>query len=287
MRDRDCLTATARDVRSFVSASTRAGLDAKSINRSLSAIRGFYRYLMRDGRVAADPTAGIRGLKERHRLPSFLFEHEVDGLIDAPAETLWEVRDRLMVALLYATGCRVAEVVGIDINDVDRRGGSARVIGKGNKQRLVFFGDDVSTLLGDYLLLRRAARLPASAALLINRSGGRLTDRGMRDILARMRHRFGIPKKMSPHTFRHTFATHLLNHGADLRSVQEMLGHASLSTTQRYTHTSLERLVSVYRSAHPHGGDSRADRNGGGPRHRRDHAPPESVGDEPADAGVS
>ena len=268
--------AAPRHVRGFVGQLTRAGLSAASVNRAVSAVRGYYRFL--EGTPAAppaNPAQDQRGLKTGRRLPGFLFAAEARQLMDsgragspaseAPGDApdeFWELRDRLLLEFLYGTGCRVSEAVGLDVADVEPDRGRARVLGKGNKERVVFFGGECRALLQRYLPLR-AARLgavgaPSSAtaraarrALFLGRRGGRLGDRGARRIVTAATAAAGIDKRVTPHSLRHSFATHLLDAGANVRVVQELLGHASISTTQVYTHTSLARLREVHRGAHP------------------------------------
>jgi site-specific recombinase XerD len=187
-----------------------------------------------------------------------MVDDEVRGLLELPAKTFFEVRNKLIFEFLYSTGCRVGEMVPLNIGDVNLKEGLVKVTGKGRKERIVYFGHHAGALFLDYLSKRTAfiSSLPAvkehSAALFLNKNGGRLTARGVRVILDRTIVRMGMGKRISPHTFRHTFATHVLNRGADIRVVQELLGHASLSTTQVYTHLGVERLKNIYAHAHPH-----------------------------------
>jgi site-specific recombinase XerD len=244
----------------FVGEAVRGSLRPRSVNRLLSTLRGYYRFLLKfGGSAGANPFRGIRSLKTPTALPSFLFEAEVDQLLRVEGEPapgdLFRLRDLLIPELLYATGARVAELTAMSLTDLDMRERSIRVTGKGAKERIVFFGSSAAALLGAYLLARRQHRFPRQAAgqaLLLNRRGGRLTVRGVQQILERRLREAGVAKPASPHTLRHSFATHILNRGADIRIVQELLGHASLSTTQVYTHLDIERLKKVYERAHPH-----------------------------------
>lgn len=273
-------------VRRYVASLVRDGLGPRSVNRAMSAVRTFYRFLRRyHGADVTDPTAGLRGLRADSRLPIFLFEDEAAAVVEAPSENaaaaedgspaetgpqgvppqgvlpedgLAAARDAALMEFLYATGCRVAEAAALRLDDVVIDARTARVTGKGGKQRMVYLNDSAARSLQAYLR-RRFAALPASRsqpAVFLNRHGGALTDRSMRRVVARYRPFAGKP--VSPHTFRHSFATHLLNGGADIRTVQELLGHASLSTTQVYTHTSVDRLRDVYADAHPRAGRGRA-----------------------------
>lgn len=265
-------------VRRYVASLMRDGLGPRSVNRAMSAVRTFYRFLRRYYDDVPDPTAGLHGLRADSRLPIFLFEDEAATVVEAPSKApskdgapaeggppqtgslagvlpedgLAAARDAALMEFLYATGCRVAEAASLRLDDVVLEARTARVTGKGGKQRIVYLNDAAVRSLQAYLS-RRLAALPASRsepAVFLNRHGGPLSDRGMRRVVARYRPYAGKP--VSPHTFRHSFATHLLNGGADIRKVQELLGHASLSTTQVYTHTSVERLRDVYADAHPH-----------------------------------
>ena len=252
-------------VRSFVTSLLDRGLKARSVNRVLSGVRGYCRFLQRlePDQERRDPLDGFRGMKTPSRLPSFLFEEEMGELLDATggasgAETFLAIRDHAALEILYSTGCRVAELVGLDLADLDLKQGTARVMGKGRKERYVFLGKAALQAIRDYLP-RRAAHLGSRAvsddargALLLNRQGERVTDRGIRYRVRRLVLSSRIRKHCSPHTFRHSMATHVLDRGADIRVVQELLGHASISTTQIYTHVGLARLQSVYQLAHPH-----------------------------------
>jgi site-specific recombinase XerD len=224
----------------------------------------------RRNEVSTNPFAEIRSLRTEKKLPSFLFEEEMAKLLELPASAaeggeagtdgFWKLRDRAVLETLYSTGCRISELVSLDLSDVDLRNRAARVMGKGSRERMVFLGGEALAALKEYMDGRRARMRPgapggdpqAVRALFVNQRGRRITDRGVRFILASYLRAANLGKKVSPHTFRHSFATHLLDRGADIRAVQELLGHASLSTTQVYTHVGLERLKKVYRRAHPH-----------------------------------
>ena len=264
--------ASSRQVRAFVGELTRSGHSAASVNRAVSAVRGYYRYLAGVApQPGGNPAQAQRGLKTGKRLPSFLFAAEAERLLAdagggaAAGADFWAVRDRLLLEFLYGSGCRISEAVGLDVGDVEPARGRARVLGKGSKERVVFFGSECSRLLQEFLP-RRAAQLRewgatggagprvALYALFHNRRGGRLGDRSARSIVTAAAAAAGIDKRVSPHSLRHSFATHLLDGGANVRVVQELLGHASIATTQVYTHTSLARLQQVHRAAHPRAG---------------------------------
>jgi len=233
----------------------REGLAPRSVNRVLSCLRGFYRYLLRTGQTARHPFSGIRSLKTPRHLPMFLFEKEVQSLL-TPGTGFQALRDTLLFEVLYSTGCRVSEVCGLDLTTVV---GKTRfsVVGKGGKARWVFLTPSAQTALDAYLPVRLKRLDPAdpdaARALLINSRGQRLGVRGVQKIVGRAVAQRGLSKAASPHTFRHTFATHLSTEGMDVRVVQELLGHSRLETTQVYTHLSMDRLKDVMRAAHPHG----------------------------------
>lgn len=243
-------------IRRFVAHLSRQNAAVSTINRMISSIRGYYRFLTRTDRAAHNPMEGIRGLKRPQPLPSFLFEDEISHLLELRGADFTALRDRLILELLYSTGCRISELVMIDLDDIDFKRGRILVHGKGRKDRFVFVGGAAAEVLRDFLPLRseRLTRLGVRSekALVVNANGRRITQRGVAGIIQKRIMEKGIAKKVSPHTFRHTFATHILDHGADIRVVQEMLGHSSLSTTQVYTHLGLGALKRIYEQAHPH-----------------------------------
>jgi integrase/recombinase XerC len=221
-----------------------------SIGRKLAAIRAFFRYLLRLGRVAKNPAELVSTPKKEKRVPFHLTIDEVIALVEAPkGDDLIPLRDRVILETLYSCGIRVSELTGLDVLHLDLDGGLVRVLGKGNKERIVPLGSHARKAISAYLLLR--GNPSADAPLLLNARGGRLTSRSVGRIIDRYILKLATVKKISPHTLRHTFATHLLEGGADLRAIQELLGHASLSTTQKYTHVSIDRLMEVYDKAHP------------------------------------
>ncbi len=239
-------------VRSFLAA--RAGLgDAKSsIGRKLATVRSLFKYLGREGVIAQSPAATVVTPKKDQRLPRVLSAEDAARLMDHPDSTQpRSPRDQAILEVLYSAGVRVAELVGLNVEDVDLEAGTATVMGKGRKERVVLLGTQALTALRTY-----RATLPAEAGsgphpLFRNSRGGRLTTRSVeRIVTAQCRALPNFPA-MTPHTLRHSFATHLLDGGADLRAIQEMLGHASLSTTQRYTHVALDRMMEAYDNAHP------------------------------------
>jgi integrase/recombinase XerD len=232
----------------------RDGLSAKSIARALNAVRMFYRFLVVEKVVSEDPTAAVRAPRTWKTLPRFLTLEEVDHLLEAPdPSSALGLRDAAMVELLYATGLRVSELVSLRARDLNLEGGYLRCLGKGSKERLVPLGRKAAQRLKAYLEAGRPGLLNASGqtALFLNSRGGRLSRQGFWKLLKKYGRAVGLRGRLSPHVLRHSFATHLLERGADLRSVQMMLGHADISTTQIYTHINRERLRKIYKEFHP------------------------------------
>ena len=237
-----------------------AGNGSASVARKLSALRTFFRHLRREGVIATEPLAGVVSPKLGRHIPAFLTVDEVFALIEAPnAADRYHRRDRAAMELLYATGMRVSELVACTLDAIDFEGEMVRIRGKGNKERLVPFGRAAHEALIQYLPEREAltiARIgrglaPERQALFLNGQGGRLTARSVERSIQVYGLRAGIGVTVTPHALRHSFATHLLEMGADLRTVQELLGHVSLSTTQKYTHLNIDHLSKVYDQAHP------------------------------------
>ncbi len=229
---------------------------SSSSGRNLSSLKRLYRYLLRQGRIAADPTLQIDPPKLPVRLPKSLSEQDVEQLLAAPdAETPLGLRDRTMFEVLYATGLRVSELVGLRISQVSMDMGIVRVMGKGNKERLVPLGEEALDWLRRYFADGRGALLgiQLSDDLFITARGERMTRQMFWYLIKKHAKQGGLNKPLSPHTLRHAFATHLLNHGADLRVVQLLLGHADISTTQIYTHVARERLKQLHAMHHPRG----------------------------------
>jgi integrase/recombinase XerC len=244
-----------RTLREFALELGQRGLDPASQARILSTVRSFYKWLFQTRRIASDPASGLRNPKLPVRLPAFLTEGESADLLDLPSGDFPSARLACMLELLYAAGLRVSELTGLDLQDLLMEQRTLRVLGKGRKERLVPFHEKAAQALENYLALRGAwlavKRLPATPALFLNLRGGRLTPTSVRAFLAGALERAALRARVSPHALRHSFATHLLGRGMDLRAIQELLGHASLSTTQRYTHLDLEQLARTYESAHP------------------------------------
>lgn len=220
----------------------------RTVTRKLSSLRSFFKFLHREGFVKENPAVLLMSPKLDKMLPKFLSEDEMARFIEAPSlKNIAGKRDRAILETLYSTGMRVSELVGLNINDVDEIGNIAKVAGKGKKERLIPIGDKALDAIRGYLQDRKQK----TNALFLNKGGTRLSDRSVRNIVNKHIMTISLTRNISPHVMRHSFATHLLNRGADLRSVQELLGHVNLSTTQIYTHVTTDRLKEVYNKAHP------------------------------------
>ena len=249
------LSATHADLLGFLAANS-PHMKATSTGRLLSSARRFYQYLLRQGRLGADPTLKIERPKLPRSLPKSLTEAEVEALINAPdSGSMLGLRDRAMLEALYATGLRVSELVNLKVSEASLDMGVVRAMGKGSKERLVPLGEESLDWLRRYLEQGRGAILDEkqSDALFVTQRGGPMTRQMFWNLIKRYAARAGIQKHLSPHTLRHAFATHLLNHGADLRVVQMLLGHADISTTQIYTHVARERMKQLHARHHPRG----------------------------------
>jgi integrase/recombinase XerC len=242
-------------VRAYLQWLDQKGNKPSSLARKLAAVRSFYRYLSRRGMVNDNPVDGMRTPKQPKLLPRVLTKDDADALMTFPAGlTVWSLRDRALLETLYSTGARVGELVALDIGDVRELEGLVRLQGKGRKERIVPIGEMALEAIRRYRasLPLQSAGVPPRA-LFCNQRGGRLTSRSVARVVNRYSSRLA-GGAVSPHALRHSFATHLLDEGADLRSIQEMLGHASLRTTQRYTHVATDQLLAVYNRAHPRAG---------------------------------
>jgi len=241
--------------RSFLAHLAKKGLSRRSIARKLSSLRSLCRFLMREGQLEQNPFQMVSTPKMEKKLPSFLYPQEVQAFFDLPDMTTpLGIRDRLIFELLYASGMRVSELVMLTIKDVNLSMGVALVYGKGAKERYVPIGSYACDILRQYLEYGRNKLMAGKedhGRLIVNYRGEPLSDRSVRRIVDKYVDTYALHLRVSPHTFRHTFATHMLNGGADLRVVQELLGHVNISTTQVYTHVTKERLRDVYDTAHP------------------------------------
>jgi integrase/recombinase XerC len=237
-------------IRGFLAGLHQRGLRKVTSARKLAALRTFFRWLCREGVLERNPARLLLTPRRERRIPSVLDEAQVDRLLDVPGDALAAVRGRAILELLYAAGMRCAELVALDVSDVDLDGRLVRVLGKGRKERVVLFGTRAQQALRAWLRTRGALGSKGDA-LFLNARGGRLSDRSVRKLVEGRVRAVALQRRCSPHTLRHSFATHLLARGADLRAIQELLGHASLSTTQRYTHVDTRHLLEVYRKSHP------------------------------------
>lgn len=245
-------------VRAWMMRLMEEGTGARSVNRKLSALRAFFKFARTVGVVAADPTDLIEPPKTPRRLPEFVEEQRMDQLlskIEWP-DTFDGLRDRMIIELLYGTGMRLAELLGLDPDDLDMRRKTLRVLGKRNKERMIPIADPLADLVQEYLRARAALeQAPAPGApLLVKSNGEPLPRRSVQRLVAHYLGTVTPQRKRSPHVLRHTFATHLLNNGADLNAVKELLGHAGLAATQVYTHNTVEKLKKAHQQAHPRGG---------------------------------
>jgi integrase/recombinase XerD len=231
------------------------GKSSKTLARHIASLRAFHQFLLRDRVTDHDPSVHIETPKMERTLPKVLNIQEVETLLDSPKQNdHFGIRDKAMLEILYATGIRVSELIGLDLGDVHLTMGFVRCIGKGNKERIIPIGKTAANALKHYLEQGRpffVNKKQREEALFLNHHGMRLTRQGFWKILKRLAAQAGIQKELTPHTLRHSFATHLLENGADLRAVQEMLGHADISTTQIYTHVTKTRLKDVYSKFHP------------------------------------
>lgn len=243
-------------IRAYLADMQNSEYARRTIARRLAALRSLFRFLYRENMVENNPFDSIRTPKLEKRLPDFLDEVELNDLFTLPGDTLLGIRDLAILELLYATGVRVSELVGLNVYDIDFISGFILVYGKGSKERIVPFGRQAVQALTVYLERSRPQLYsqhhgPVHQKVFVNNKGGPLTDRSVRRILEKYIRELALTKHVTPHTIRHSFATHLLDHGADLRLVQELLGHVSLSSTQIYTHISREKLKGIYRKTHP------------------------------------
>jgi integrase/recombinase XerC len=235
-------------IRSYLAYLARKKLSRASTARHLSALRSFFKYLMREGTLESNPARGVATPRREKHLPSVLQSSEIASLFEIPdLSSSLGIRDRAWLELLYASGLRISELVGIDIDDIELRARLVKVRGKGSKERIVPFGSKAADAIRAYLDVRSSEE----DALFVNYRGQRITVRSVRRLFNTYVRAASLRAGISPHTLRHSFATHLLNAGADLRAIQELLGHASLSTTQKYTHLNDWQLIAVYKKAHP------------------------------------
>ena len=246
---------TTRHVRAFIAWLTEQNYSRATIARRIASLRSLYRYLQRQQKVDRDPTDGLKGPKLDQNLPHFLSQDDINNLLNAPqGETLMCLRDRAILETLYSAGLRVSELVALNQEYLDFNDGTAVVRGKGKKERRALLGPQALKAVEDYInerKLQKSAKIKENPAIFLNKNGTRLTTRSVGRLLEKYIKLAGMDSRTTPHTLRHTFATHLLDAGADIRGVQELLGHSSLGTTQIYTHVTTTRLKESYQKAHP------------------------------------
>jgi len=243
---------TPLDLRGYLAELRRADYSRATVARKIATLRSFYKFLARQGEVQANPVKVIRTPRQERRLPKFMAPADVERLLSAPrGNDMLSLRDSAMLEILYSTGMRVSELVGLDLEDIDPIGECARVRGKGKRERFAPLGSYAIRSLNRYLEARAVCGVRDAKAVFVNRHGARLSSRSVRRKLEKYLRVAGLQDHATPHTLRHSFATHMLERGADLRAVQELLGHRSLSTTQIYTHVTASRLKEVYEAAHP------------------------------------
>ena len=254
-------------IRTYLQVIYQRGAEARTLGRKLASLRSFLQFMKQRGYVDNNAARAVRTPKATRPLPNTLPIDHVFALLDTPEESesggaaswMWK-RDQAILEIFYASGIRVSELAGLDVRSIDFAEGMMRVLGKGNRERQVYFGKTASRALQDYLQARETCGLgEGEPALFLNRLGGRLSTRGLHMLIKKHCRRTGVSTRTSPHTLRHAFATHLLDNGADLRSIQELLGHQQLSTTQKYTHVSVDRMLDVYDRAHPRARRSEGD----------------------------
>lgn len=259
-QERELSDVTKEDINVCIGELSKMKRKSTSINRFISAVRSLFAYCLKFGHIEKNPLLSLKTVKASKVMPRFMTESEVEALCEMPEhnELLWESRDRAVFEMLYSSGCRVSELAGLKISDFSAGISQARVLGKGNKERIVYFGQHAQAAFLAYLKDRKkvilehgldAGKIPE---VFINQRGRALSAGGIRYILSRYTGSEGTKHHVNPHAFRHTFATQLLSNGCDVRLVQELLGHSSISTTQRYTHVTTEKLIETYRKAHPH-----------------------------------
>jgi integrase/recombinase XerC len=239
------------DMRGFIAGQIRQGLNKTTVSRRLGTLRSFFKFLHREGYTKTNPAKLVSNLKVPKLLPRFLSVDDIFSLVEKPEGIGFiPVRDRAVLELLYSSGLRVSELSGLNIDDLNVKGGLIKIRGKGKKERIVPIGSKAIDAIKSYIIERMLLK-SKDRALFLNRAGARLTDRGVRRIVVKYAKALTINGQIGPHTIRHTFATHLLQGGADLRVIQELLGHTSLSTTQKYTHLDITHLMDIYDKAHP------------------------------------
>ena len=243
--------ATIHDIRAYIASCHRKGMAESSMQRLLSSLRGFYKYLLKDNQIGANPAADVRAPKGAKKLPKVLDVDQVDRLLSSESNTPLAVRDKAMMELFYSSGLRLSELVNLDVLDIDLKAGQVKILGKGNKTRYLPVGQQAKQAVGEWLDLRLGLAQAGEKAVFINNRGSRLSQRAVQKRLREQAQRTELGVHVHPHMLRHSFASHLLESSGDLRSVQELLGHTNISTTQVYTQLDFQHLAKVYDQAHP------------------------------------
>lgn len=243
-----------KDIQNYIQKISKSE-NASSVSRCISTLKSFYRFLELNKYTSLNPLTTITNPKTVKKLPKILSEEEIEKLLDINLKTDFDYRNKAMLELMYSSGLRVSELINLNVNDIDLSNASVRIFGKGSKERIIPLNDYAIDALNNYILNHRRSLFKhgESNYLFLNNHGNKMTRQGFFKILEKIAQEKGIKSELSPHTLRHSFATHLLKHGADLRSIQELLGHSDISTTQIYTHITSERLQKNYEEFHPHG----------------------------------
>jgi site-specific recombinase XerD len=247
------------DITAFIEYSYDCGLKRSSIERRIASLKSFFNFLYNRGYIQKNPGVKVGYPKRESRLPRFLHLNQMESVFDFPLKTFIDFRDRAILEAFYSTGSRVSELCLADVVDVDFSSGRLKVMGKGSVERIVFLTEGTACMIRTYLLERKKKFGSADGPLFVNNRGKRITTRAVYDIVVKRARAAGLMDRISPHTLRHSFATELLDRGADIRAVQEMLGHKNLTTTQVYTHTTKERLKKVFEAFHPHASGKKQD----------------------------
>lgn len=250
--DVDITSIQKNDILSFIEYCYDRGLKKSSISRKIAAIKSFFRFLYNLDIIKKNPASSIHFPKKEKRIPKILYDNQIDELFGFKTESFIDFRDKALLEVFYSSGARVSEVASADIENMDLDSGTLKVHGKGSEDRMVFLTDECVVWVRRYLQMRKKKFGAYKGPLFVNNRGSRITVRGIFHIIDKRYRQTGLAGKISPHTLRHSFATGLLDHGADIRAIQDMLGHKTISTTQIYTHTTKERLRKVYDKFHPH-----------------------------------
>lgn len=245
---------TVSDLRSFIEYCFDKNLKKSSLERKIAVLRSFFTFLVRRDLIDSDPSKKLIYPKREQRLPRFLYIKEYESLINFEVKTFFDARDKAVLSMFYSTGARIAEIQGATMSDLDFSAGRLKVAGKGGDDRIVFLTPESMGFLNEYLAIRNRLFGNPRGPLFVNKRGEGISIKGIYNLVMKRAAAAGLSHKITPHTLRHSFATEILNQGADIRAVQEMLGHKSISTTQKYTHTTKERLKKVYNKYHPHSG---------------------------------